>query len=222
MAQTRSNGSRSSGTRGKSQSSRSRAPQKKQPPAILRGIRAVGRGVSHGIGGAVRSIGDGARDVRPEVRRDGAAVLLIILAVIVAAREWWQVDSVAGGFVHRVFAGTFGVLAYAMPVVLLAFAIRLFRAPQEGATNQRIMLGGLLVAITLGGLIHLGSGLPSPTEGLVPVQEAGGILGFLIGTPLAALVTVPIAAIILVLLLVLSLLVVIGMPLKERDRRSPS
>ncbi|MDN4473626.1 FtsK/SpoIIIE family DNA translocase [Demequina zhanjiangensis] len=225
MAQSRSSSRTSTTNRSGGSKPRSRAPQKKQPakkqpPAILRGIRAVGNGISHGIGAVVRSIGDGARDVSPEVRRDGAAVLLLIVAVIVAAREWWHVDSVAGDVVHRIFAGTFGVLAYALPVVLLAFAIRLFRAPQEDDANQRIMVGGLLVALTLGGLIHLGAGRPSPSDGLGPVQDAGGILGFLMGTPLAAVVTVPIAAIILVLLLGLSLLVVAGIPLREALARA--
>ncbi|WP_083979941.1 DNA translocase FtsK [Demequina salsinemoris] len=222
MAQARSSGTRTTAAKSKASSSRSRAPQpqKQQPPAILRGIRAIAQGVSHGIGAIFRSIGDGARDVSPEVRRDGAAVLLLILAVVVAASEWFHVDG--GWFIdlaHRIFAGTFGVLAVVLPVVLFAFAIRLFRAPQEDDANQRIVVGGLLVALTLGGLIHLGHGLPNPMDGLGPVQEAGGILGFVLGTPLAALVTVPIAAIILVLLLGFSLLVVAGIPLRDAIAR---
>ncbi|WNM26260.1 DNA translocase FtsK [Demequina capsici] len=223
MAQSRSSSRTGTASRSGASKPRSRAPQKKQPPAILRGLRAIGNGISHGIGAVVRSIGDGARDVSPEVRRDGVAVLLLILAVIVAAREWFQMDGgILLGLAHRIFAGTFGVLAFALPVVLVAFAIRLFRAPQENDANQRMMVGGLMVALTLGGLIHLGSGLPSPTDGLGPVQEAGGILGYVIGTPLAALVTVPIAAIILVMLLGLSLLVVAGIPLREAFAKARS
>nr|WP_234996574.1 DNA translocase FtsK [Demequina sp. NBRC 110054] len=177
-------------------------------------------GLIHGIGAIFRSLGQGARDVSPEVRRDGAAFGLLILAVVVAAREWWQIDSWFGDLAHRVFAGTFGVLAVALPLVLLAFAIRLFRAPQEDDANQRIMVGGLLVAMTLGALIHLGHGRPSPLDGLGPVQEAGGILGYVLGTPLAAAVTVPVAAIILVLLLGMSLLVVAGIPLRDAVARA--
>src|SRR5690606_1362747 len=115
-----------------------RAPAKKRPPILLRAIAATGRGVSHGVGGAVRRIGHGARDVSPGVRRDGLAIVLLILAVLIAAREWWSLDSWLGDFIHAVVAGTFGVLAFTLPVVLLAMSIRLFRMPQENDANYRI------------------------------------------------------------------------------------
>lgn len=193
----------------------SRTPAKKQPPVLLRGAAAVGRGVSHGVGGAVRSIGHGAREVSPEVRRDGLAILLLIVAILIAAREWWNLDSWLGEFIHLVVAGTFGIIATAVPVLLLVMAIRLFRKPQENDDNYRIFLGAFIVTLTVGGIIHIAKGSPSPSNGMVQVEQAGGILGFLIGTPTSALMTAGLAITVLVLLTILGLLVILGMSLRE-------
>lgn len=192
-----------------------RAPAKKRPPLFLRAVAATGRGVSHGVGGAVRRIGHGAREVSPEVRRDGLAIVLLILAVLIAAREWWSLDSWLGSFIHAVVAGTFGMLAFTLPVVLLAMSIRLFRMPQENDANYRIALGGLILSLTVGGIVHIAKGEPSPSDGMLGLEQAGGILGFLIGTPASALMTPGLGVAVLVMLTLLGVLVVIGMPLRD-------
>ena len=160
-------------------------------------------------------MGQGARDVPHEVRRDGIALVLIIAAILVSASEWFQLDNWFGHVMHRIAAGTFGVMALVLPVLLLAMAIRLFRAPQEGDANYRIVFGSVLLSLAVGGIIHIANGSPSPTDGLGPVQEAGGVLGFLIGTPLAQLLTPPLAITVLALLAIAFTLFVIGKPLRE-------
>ena len=160
-------------------------------------------------------MGQGARDVPQEVRRDGIALGLIIVALLVSASEWFQLDNWFGHVLHRVAAGTYGVLALALPVLLLAMAIRLFRAPQEGDANYRIVFGSVLLSLAVAGIIHIANGRPSPSDGLVPVQDAGGVLGFLVGTPLAQLLTTPLAVTVLVLLGIAFSLFIIGKPLRE-------
>ena len=100
-------------------------------------------------------MGQGARDVPQEVRRDGLALVLIIIAILVAASEWFQLDNWFGHFLHRVSAGTFGVLAFAIPVLLVAMAIRLFRAPGEGDANYRIVFGSVMLSLADTGIIHI-------------------------------------------------------------------
>lgn len=175
----------------------------------------MGRGISHGVGSAVRGIGTGAREVSPEVRRDGLAILLLIAALLIAAREWFSLSSWAGTAIHWLVAGTFGVLAVALPVILTIFAVRLMRAPQEEQANHRITVGALGLAATIAGLVHVGQDLPSPGDGLEGLQSAGGVLGFILGTPLAALLTVPLAAVVLVMLAALSVLVIVGKSFRE-------
>ncbi|WP_430867055.1 DNA translocase FtsK 4TM domain-containing protein [Demequina aurantiaca] len=198
---------------------KSRTPAKKQqqpPPTLVRGIKSVGSGAAHAVGGGVRGIGHGARDVSPEVRRDGLAITLLIFAIIIAAREWWSLSSWAGTAVHFVAAGTFGVLAFAIPVLLLVMAIRLFRAPQEGHTNNRIALGVLMLTVIVDAIIHIAKGTPSPgADGLEALQSAGGVMGYLVGSPLAAILTPGLAVTVLVLLGLLAILIIAGIPLRE-------
>ncbi len=160
-------------------------------------------------------MGQGARDVPQEVRRDGIALVMIIAAILVSASEWFQLDNWFGQVLHRVAAGTFGVMALVLPVLLVAMAIRLFRTPQEGDANYRIVFGSVLLSLAVGGIIHIANGSPSPSDGLAPVQGAGGILGFLVGTPLGQLLTPGLAITVLVLAAIAFTLFVIGKPLRE-------
>ena len=186
---------------------------------MLRGASAVGRGTSAAVGGAVRSVGTGAKAVSSDVRRDGAAFLLLIGAVLVAATEWFGVGSWAGTVIHGVSAGLFGVLAKLVPLALGFLSLRLFRAPQEGHTNHRIMVGLLFLALTVDGIIHIARHQPSPAAGWDHVMAAGGLLGFLVGTPLASVLNAQLAVFVLVMLGFLAVLVIIGMPVRELASR---
>ena len=221
--QSRPSGSRSSSSKStgrtpaRSNTSRSKTTRGRQQTSAwpVRAIKGVGSGSARMVGGGVRRMGQGARDVPHEVRRDGLALGLIIIAILVAASEWFQLDNWFGQFLHRVSAGTFGVLSLALPVLLLAMAIRLFRAPQEGDANYRIVFGSVLLALAVTGIIHIANDRPSPSDGLEPVQRAGGVLGFIVGTPLAQLLTPGLAITVLVLLGVAFMLFIIGKPLRE-------
>ncbi len=217
MASSRSSSSRSSSNghpRRQSAPPRSR-PVAKTKPMPVRALQGMGSGSARLVGGGVRRLGQGARDVPPEVRRDGLALTLIVLAVLVAASEWFGLDNWFGQLLHRVAAGTFGVIALVLPLLLFAMAIRLFRAPQEGDTNYRITFGFVLLIMTVAAIIHIGADRPSPSDGLVEVQQAGGILGFLPGTPLANLLTPGLAVFVLLVASLGAVLIIVGRPLRD-------
>ncbi|QZN87557.1 DNA translocase FtsK [Cellulomonas sp. C5510] len=178
-------------------------------------VRGLWMGCAHVVGGAARRIGHGARDLDPALRRDGAAFFLLALAIVVAAREWWGLDGMAGDAVHVVVAGTFGRVAAAVPVVLVGIAVRLMRHPDRNQANSRITIG--LTAITLAacGLVHVQQGLPAPSGGFEAVRDAGGIVGYLVGTPLVSLVTVWATVPLLVLLAFFGVLVVTATPVNQ-------
>ena len=157
-------------------------------------------GVSHLAGGAVRKVGTSARDLEPEHRRDGVGFALIGLAVVVAAREWWGFPGVIGDVVHAVVAGTLGRIAYAVPLVLLALGLRLLRAPQDDAATNRLLIGTLALTVSASGIAHLADGIPTPPGGANAMRAAGGIIGFLASSPVAAAVS-SVGALILLLLL---------------------
>jgi S-DNA-T family DNA segregation ATPase FtsK/SpoIIIE len=171
-------------------------------------------GVSHLAGGAVRRVGTSARDLEPEHRQDGIGFALIAIAVLVAAREWWGVPGVAGEVIHAVVAGTLGRIGYALPLVLLLFALRLLRAPANARVTNRLLIGTTALTFSACGLAHLADGIPNPPDGATAMRAAGGIIGFLASSPLAAAVSKSGAVVILVLLGLFGLLVITGTPVR--------
>ncbi|MEO7129979.1 MAG: DNA translocase FtsK 4TM domain-containing protein, partial [Dermatophilaceae bacterium] len=193
-------------------SSRSTRTKEGGLPFPLRAARNAWLGVSTVAGGAVRRVGSSAAELEPEYRRDGLGFALIALSVVVASREWWGVSGGFGQVVHAVFAGTFGQVAYAVPLVLLALGLRLLRAPQDNAATSRLVVGTIALTFAACGLVHLAHGIPSPPDGADPMRAAGGIIGFLASSPLAAAVSPYGAVALLVLLGLFGLLVVTATP----------
>jgi S-DNA-T family DNA segregation ATPase FtsK/SpoIIIE len=146
-------------------------------------------GMAGVTGSAVRRVGAAGRDLEPEHKRDGLGFALVAAAVVVAAREWWGLPGLVGDVVHAVAAGTFGVVAYALPLALLAFGIHVLRGPQQREHTSRMALGAVILAFAICGLVHVAKGLPEPPQGADAMRAAGGIIGFLASTPLVAAVS---------------------------------
>ena len=172
-------------------------------------------GLAHATGAVARKVGDTGRDLEPEHRRDGVGLLLVALAVVVAAREWWGMPGAVGTVVHAVVAGTFGKVGYAVPLVLLAFGVRMLRAPQEDAATSRAASGTTALAFAACGLAHVAADIPTPPEGADGMRAAGGILGFLASSPLEAAVSVYGTVPLLLLLGLFGLLVITATPLHQ-------
>ncbi|PRY18502.1 S-DNA-T family DNA segregation ATPase FtsK/SpoIIIE [Kineococcus rhizosphaerae] len=180
----------------------------------MRAVSAIWMGCAHLVGGTARRIGSGARDLDPELRRDGAGFALLALAIVVAAREWWGLPGRAGAVVHAVAAGTFGEVALALPVVLVGLAVHLLRHPDHTQTTTRAVVGSIALTLSAAGLVHLATGAPSPTgpEGAGAVTDAGGMLGFLVAGPLTTALTPWVMVPILVLLGFFGVLVLTATP----------
>ncbi|MFC6422589.1 FtsK/SpoIIIE family DNA translocase [Ornithinimicrobium tianjinense] len=155
---------------------------------------------------------DAAHDLEPEHRRDGAGFLLLVLAVIVALREWWQLDGLFGDIVHSVAAGTFGRVALVLPLVLLFFAIRNFRKPTEGQATNRMSIGTMAMLLSASGITHLATGAPDYAEGAHALEGSGGILGFILSAMLSAAITATGAYVVLSVLGVFGFLVLTRTP----------
>ena len=159
---------------------------------------------------------------RSPLERDYAAFLLLALAVIVAAREWFGLSGLAGEVIHHVAAGAVGVIGMLLPLLLVAFAIRLFRTNADLPGNTRISIGAAVVVTAVAGLIAVGRGNPSPLDDLAAAESAGGAVGWLIATPLVALFTVYAAIPLLIILLVLGLCIVTATPVAKIPERLAS
>ena len=103
------------------------------------------------------------------------------------------------------------------PLVLLYFAVRLFRKPEDKHTTGRITVGTLTLLVSATGLAHLlnGSlGAVNPT-GANAIREGGGLLGYWVAKPLVALMTSLLAYPLLIVVFFFGLLIITGTPLSK-------
>jgi S-DNA-T family DNA segregation ATPase FtsK/SpoIIIE len=175
-------------------------------------VLGVWLGVAHAVGALVRRVGRSARALDPAHRRDGLGLLLLGLALVTAASEWWSLSGRAAAAVHAVVAGTFGLVGTAVPLLLLGLGLRAMRHPDSIDTSGRLGIGLVAVLASVAGLVHIGTGLPSPPDGATAMRTAGGVIGFIAATPLAEALTVWVAVPLLALLLVFGVLVTTATP----------
>ena len=148
-------------------------------------------------------------------RRTGWAFLILALAAVLALREWFGISGAAGDLLHHIAAGPVGVLGIFVPPLLAALGVAMLRVHSLGAVHARVSVGclGLLTALT--GMIQVGSGNPVLRGNIGGLESAGGLLGWLVGYPLAALFSSVGAFILFILLTVFSALVMSGKTVAE-------
>jgi len=120
------------------------------------------------------------------------------------------VSGVAGGLLHHLAAGPVGVLGIVVPLLLGALGVAMLRVRRLGTVHARISVGILGVLAGVTGIIQVVSGNPSLSQGVAPLEEAGGMLGWVVGYPLAVLFSSVAAVILFVLLIAFSVLVISG------------
>jgi S-DNA-T family DNA segregation ATPase FtsK/SpoIIIE len=176
-----------------------------------RAMRAGWLMAAKGTGGAARSIGR-ARDIEPGHRRDGIAMVLLGVAVVVAASSWFDAARPVGAWVDEVLRTFIGAAVLALPVVLAAIAVVLMRTQPNPAARPRLVLGVSLIALSVLGLRHLWSGSPGDPEAR---RRAAGFTGFAIGGPLSDGLTPWIAAPLLFIGALFGLLLLTGTTIRE-------
>ncbi|WP_435136747.1 DNA translocase FtsK [Actinacidiphila sp. bgisy144] len=186
---------------------------------LYRLVRAVWLGIAHGVGAIFRGIGRGARGLDPAHRKDGVALLLLGVTLVVAAGTWSNLDGPVGDLVALLVTGSFGRLDLLVPFLVGAVAVRLMRHPEQPEANGRIVIG--LSALVLGvlGLIDIGCGAPSRADGAQALRDAGGLIGWAAAAPLHYTVGSALAAALLVLITVFGLLVVTATPVNAIPQR---
>ena len=102
--------------------------------------------------------------------------------------------------------------------MLFVCAFRLFRRPADGRGNNRVGIGFLIMTFAGCGLAHILGGQPTVADGFDGLRQAGGMLGFLAATPLAAIhPAVPVA--LYGVLAFVSLLIITATPFTAIPRR---
>lgn len=168
-------------------------------------------GLAHLAGGAARALGP--ETLQKEERRDGLPFFLVLLAIAGAVIEWFLInDPVARTLDSWSFGGLFGRVAFALPVVMLLFAVWLFRHPSSVHDNTRIGIGLGLLLLSVSALCHIFGGQPEPSQGMAVLARAGGILGWMLAEPLILLITPIGATAVVIVLMALSLLIMTKTP----------
>ena len=139
------------------------------------------------------AVGAGARALSPdkiarEDRRDGLPFFLFLLGIIGAIFGWVLIKQDWAHGVHVWTMGAlFGRVAFALPVIMIIFAIYLMRHPSTVRDNGRIGIGLFLFIVSISGFFHvffLNDGkVVQPYDGEWNLAYSGGIFGWLISVP---------------------------------------
>jgi len=201
----------------KKKSTSSRKAGKSALSVIGRALNGLWKSLAKAVGSTVRFLARGARDLDPAHHRDGLAFLLLILALAAFAGTWFAADNFVGRNLYAVIYGAFGTIGFLAPLVIIYFAIRLFRAPDDHKATSRIVVGIVTMIFSAAGLAHLfnGSlGAINPT-GTTAMRGGGGWLGYAVSMPLERLMTSMLAYPFLVALFIFGLLVTTATPLSS-------
>jgi DNA segregation ATPase FtsK/SpoIIIE, S-DNA-T family len=207
------------GSRGGSRPAPRRKPARRQHPSAISAAGAtVGRGVragwlmlAKGAGSTARSVGR-ARDIEPGHRRDGIALALLGIAVVIAAGSWFDAARPVGQWIDTFIRVLIGSAVVLVPIVVAAVAVVLMRTEPDPDARPRLILGAAMITLPTLGLWHLWAGSPMDPTGR---QHAAGFLGFAVGGPLSEGLTEWIAAPLLFIGALFGLLLVTGTTIRE-------
>ncbi|MEW1551754.1 DNA translocase FtsK [Streptomyces tsukubensis] len=205
----------------KKPAARKPAPKKAPSPTggVYRLARALWMGSARGVGAVFRGIGRGAKGLDPAHRKDGLALLLLGIALIVAAGTWSHLSGPVGDLVEMLVTGTFGRLDLIVPILLGVIAVRLILYPQKPDANGRVVIGLSALVVGVLGQVHIACGSPGRDEGSGALQDAGGLVGWAASKPLIFMMGEVLAVPMLVLLTVFGLLVTTATPVNAIPQR---
>jgi DNA segregation ATPase FtsK/SpoIIIE, S-DNA-T family len=188
--------------------------------ALARLVAGIWLGIAHLIGAIVRRIGSSARELDPELRRDGVGLLFVGLAIVVASAVWWNMPNDVGNGIRVVVSGSVGSLAWAIPVLLMLVAWRTLRHPDRNGPGGRQFIGWVAILGGILGLVHIQRDLPRPEKGIADLVDAGGAIGYVMSSVPSDLLTPYVAVPLLVLLTLFGLLVLGGTPVHALPERA--
>ncbi|WP_329620876.1 DNA translocase FtsK [Streptomyces sp. NBC_01255] len=186
---------------------------------VYRLARGVWLGLAHAVGAMFRGIGRGAKGLDPAHRKDGLALLLLGVALIVAAGTWSNLRGPVGDLVEMLVTGAFGRLDLLVPLLLGVVGVRLILYPEKPEANGRISIGLSALVIGVLGQVHIACGSPGRGDGTEAMQDAGGLIGWAASQPLVFMMGEVLAVPMLVLLTLFGLLVVTATPVNAIPQR---
>ncbi len=198
-------------------------PMGKLMPVMARSTSSHSKSGGKGSAGKARS-GDtkvmgAAERTSPGVlstyHRDIACFVMVILAVLFCASEWFRVQGPFGRVLHAVASGAFGVMSVVLPIFLALVVYSLMRKVEHSVDNARMALGWSMIFWSICSILD--AAFASDTNGfdMSALQDAGGLLGYVLGCPLAWGLSKAFAIVIFVVVILFSLLLITGTSVVE-------
>ena len=128
-----------------------------------------------------RSVGH-ARDIDPGHRRDGIALTLMGIAVVIAAGSWFDAARPVGEWIDGALRMLIGSAVMLLPIVAGRDRGGVDAVGPDPDSRPRLILGATMIALPVLGLWHLWAGSPTTPAAR---QHAAGFIGFAIGGPLS-------------------------------------
>ncbi|MEV6491897.1 DNA translocase FtsK 4TM domain-containing protein [Actinoplanes sp. NPDC051633] len=185
---------------------------------VGRGVGALWMGLAHSVGWVARGVGRQAataKEIDPEHRRDGAGLLMLGLAILVAVGVWAGSAGPVGARLADAVRLFFGGLSVLLPLLLLYGAIRLMRKPADPEHRGRSVVGWTAIIVATAALLHIAQ---RPVDD-VAMDRSGGLIGYAVGAMLERAVTAWVAVPLLILLLIFGLLVITATPINKIPQR---
>ncbi|MDI9895069.1 DNA translocase FtsK [Rhodococcus sp. IEGM 1381] len=192
-----------------------RPPTKKKSrgalDAIGRGIASTWSMAARGVGATTRTVGKAA-DIEHGHRRDGIALGLIAVSVVVAASVWFSAGGPVGQWIEVGIRAVIGDAGYVAPVLGIAIAVVLMRSEPRPEVRPRLVLGSILLGLPILGLWHMAAGSPTDSAGR---SEGAGFVGYVAGGPIADGLTVWLAVPLLLLAGLFGVLLLTGTTVRD-------
>ncbi|WP_144118911.1 FtsK/SpoIIIE family DNA translocase [Catellatospora sichuanensis] len=192
-------------------------------PAALLGrlLGGIWMAIAHGLGWMMRAVGTQAgkaRDLDPEHRRDGLGLLLIALSVLFGVAVWGSAQGGGGKFGIWLSETTrffIGATAASLPLLLFVCGVRVMRSDPDPAQRGRGIVGWTALTLASTALLHIAFAPVDVTQ----MEQAGGLLGKLIGGGVAGWMTGFVAVPLFLILLTFGVLVITATPVNKIPER---
>ncbi|QBJ98866.1 DNA translocase FtsK [Rhodococcus sp. ABRD24] len=167
--------------------------------------------VAKGVGATTRTMGK-ATEIEHGHRRDGIALGLIAVSVVIAGGMWFSAGGPVGEWIEIGVRAIVGAVAAILPILGIAIAVILMRTEPKPEIRPRLILGSLLIGLPAVGLWHIASGSPRTADGR---SSGAGFVGYAVGGPLTDGVTVWLSAPLLLMAMVFGVLLITGTTVRE-------
>ena len=179
--------------------------------AIGRGVTSTWAVAAKGVGATTRTVSK-AKDIEHGHRRDGIALGLIAVSVIVAAAVWFSAGGPIGEWIEIAVRAVVGDAGYIVPALGVAIAVVLMRSEPNPEIRPRLVLGSILLILPVLGLWHMAAGFPTDAEGRA---TGGGFVGYVAGGPIVDGLTVWLAVPLLFLAGLFGVLLLTGTTVRD-------